>query len=177
MFNRQKCSRSLALVISVVAMVGVVLAPATANAAPVRQIRGTGEFDATGAVCPAPPAPYEDFIDYPPIVLAGDLVGCWYTKIDTVHDNGAPSGVYLETGRELFVGHAPGGDLGFFTTTYRFESKWAPDASTGTEVHGRCQHPIAADSGAGAFDGIAGRLNFRDIVADGTYTWTGHLTL
>ncbi len=177
MFSRTTGSRILPLAFSLVALAGAILAPATADAAPARQIRGTGAFDTTGEVCPAPPAPYEDFVDYSPIVMAGDLVGCWYTKIDTTHDNGAPSGVYIETGREVFVGHRPGGGLGTFTTTYRFESKWAPDVSTGTEVHGRCQHPITADGGTGAFDGVTGRLNFRDIVTDGTYTWTGHLTL
>ena len=39
--------------------------------------------------------------------------------------------------------------MGTFTTTYKFESKWDPDAVSGVELHGRCQHPIAKGSGTG----------------------------
>ena len=64
---------------------------------------------------------------YPGLRMSGSLEGCMYTNIDTQHDNGAPSGVYLETGREVFVGTLDGGPVGTFATTYRFESKWDPD--------------------------------------------------
>ena len=84
--------------------------------------------------CAGPPAGFADFVSYPPLLLSGSLQGCWYTKVDTAKDNGAPSGVYLETGREVFVGRLNGGPVGVFTTTYKFESKWDPDVSTGTEV-------------------------------------------
>ncbi len=99
--------------------------------------------------------------------MSGSLEGCWYTRVDTVKDNGAPSGVYLETGREVFVGSLDGGPDGVFTTTYRFESKWDPDVSTGSEVRGRCQHPIVAGSGTGGFAGASGRVDFKDIVLPG----------
>lgn len=144
------------------------------------QIGGRAEFDVSGSVCGPPPASYSDFTDftdYPPIVMRGSLEGCWYTKVDVAKDNGAPSGVYLEQGREVFVGRLNGGPVGTFATVYRFESKWDPDVSTGREVVGRCQHPLVAGSGTGGFAGATGRVNFKDIVADGTYVWRGHISL
>ena len=62
-----------------------------------------------------------------------------------------------------------------FTTTYKFESKWDPDVSTGPEVRGRCQHPIVTGSGTGGFAGATGRLDFKDVVEDGTYLYRGHI--
>jgi hypothetical protein len=141
------------------------------------QVSGVGVFDLSGGVCPSPPAGYTEYTSYPPIVLSGDLEGCWYTRIDTVKDNGAPSGVYLETGREVFVGRLDDGPVGLFATTYRFESKWDPDVSTGSEVVGRCQHPIVAGSGTGGFAGVTGRINFKDVVADGSYEYRGHIDI
>ena len=138
------------------------------------QIDGVGVFDTT---CPDPPLGYDEFMDYPPIRLTGSLEGCWYTNVETVMDNGAPSGVYLETGREVFVGSLDGGPEGVFETTYKFESKWQPDVSTGVEVHGRCQHPIVAGSGTGGFAGVTGLVNFKDVVEDGSYLYRGHLRL
>jgi hypothetical protein len=156
-----------------VSMVGLVLALTAPASAAMRQISGVGVF---GDGCPADPPPgYEDFDDYPPIVMAGSLVGCWYTKVVSSHDNGAPSGVYVERGEEVFVGSFDGGPAGTFATTYLFTSKWAPDVSTGSEVLGRCQHPIVAGSGTGGFQGVTGRLDFKDDVATGEYLYRGHL--
>jgi hypothetical protein len=158
-------------------LVGVLAAAATATSLPASagttQIHGTGTFDLR-STCGPPPAGYEDFTSYPPIVLDGDLQGCWYTLVEWSNDLGAPSGVYLETGREVFVGRVAGGPAGTFETRYRFESTWAPDVATGVEVKGRCQHPIV--SGDGGFAGAAGRVDFKDIVADGTYVYRGHIT-
>lgn len=126
--------------------------------------------DEENPVCPPPPEGFEDFVSYPPLVLAGTLEGCWYTKILTIKDNGAPSGVYLETGEELFIGELDGEHVEF-TTTYKFEAKFDPDS--GAEIHGRCQHPIAegfSDSGE-----ITGRVDFKDIVEDGSFAYRGHI--
>ncbi len=98
----------------------------------------------TAGECGSPPAGYGDFADFTPLVLTGDLDGCLYTNILTSTDRGAPSGIYIETGREVVVASLNGGPLGTFETTYRFESKWDTDVSTGAEVKGRCQHPIVA---------------------------------
>jgi hypothetical protein len=161
------------------AVAALTVAPATVGStsalASANQISGVGIFDVDGSECAGPPAGYSDFVSYPPIVLTGSLEGCWYTKVVSVKDNGAPSGVYLERGREVFVGSLDGGPVGLFETTYVFESKWDPDVSTGSEVHGRCQHPIVRGSGTGGFAGATGRVDFKDIVADGSYVYRGHV--
>jgi hypothetical protein len=163
---------TLAVLIIGLITIGSASAGATSN-----HVSGVGVFDLSGSICPNPPADYADFISYPPIVLRGDLDGCWYTKIDTFKDNGAPSGIYLETGREVFVGRLNDGPVGLFATTYRFESKWDPDVSTGSEVVGRCQHPIVSGSGTGGFAGVTGHINFKDVVADGSYEYRGHVSI
>ena len=70
-----------------------------------------------------------------------------------------------------------GGPVGTFTTTYRFEAKYDPDAATGMEVNGRCQHPIAEGSGTGGFAGATGRLDFKDDIGTGLFYYRGHITL
>ncbi len=167
-----RLTQSMVVAMVAAATVAAGAAPATAGTT---QISGTGVFDTTGA-CGPPPAGYEDFADYPPIVMTGSLEGCWYTDVQTVRDNGAPSGVYLERGEEVFVGSLNGGPVGTFATTYLFSSRWSPDVSSGTEVRGRCQHPIATGSGTGGFAGATGRLDFKDDVVTGTYNWRGHIT-
>ena len=94
----------------------------------------------------------------------------------TSTDLGEPSGIYIETGRELVVASL-NGVPGTFETTYRFESRWDPDVSTGAEVKGRCQHPITVGSGTGVFAGATGRLDFKDEVTTGLYFYRGHITL
>ena len=76
-----------------------------------------------------------------------------------------PSGVWIETGQELVVASLNGGSVGTFTTNYRFEGKYEADFTV--EIHGRCQHPITAGSGTGAFAGVTGRLDFKDDVENG----------
>jgi len=136
------------------------------------RLSGPAIYDAVQ--CPGPPAGYEDFTTYAGLLLTGSLEGCLYTKVNTSKDT--PGGVYLERGEEVFVGSLDGGPRGTFATTYRFESKWDPDASTGVELHGRCQHPIVEGSGTGGFEGAKGRLDFKDIIGDTvTYVYRGHI--
>jgi hypothetical protein len=161
-------------IVAVLVISSIMVGSASASAAS-NQIAGVGVFDATGSRCAGPPAGYADFVSYPPIVLSGSLQGCWYTKVDTFDDHGAPSGTYLESGREVFVGSLDGGPVGLFSTNYKFQSKWDPDVSTGSEVRGRCEHPIVAGSGIGGFSGATGRVDFKDIVADGSYDYRGHI--
>jgi hypothetical protein len=165
------------LVLLVMLVGGLLIAlSAPANAA-TNQISGVAVLDTTTPrACPPPPDGYEDFTDFTQ-VMTGSLEGCWYTHIETTKDNGAPSGVYIESGKEIFVGTLNGGPKGTFTTTYQFESKWDPDVKTGSEVHGRCQHPIAAGSGTGGFKGATGRADFKDEVTTGQFFYRGHITL
>jgi hypothetical protein len=165
--------RAVSVLLLAVGSIAAVTAPASAA---VSQVDGDAFYDVAGDDCPLiPPAPYEDFVSYPPLAMDGDLVGCLYTKVISTKDLGAPSGIYQEIGEEVFVGSLDDGPSGTFATTYRFESKWAPDFSTGVEVHGRCQHPIVAGSGTLGFAGVLGRLDFKDDVVNAVYYYRGHL--
>jgi hypothetical protein len=170
----QKQSARLAVLFILV--VGLMAALAAPGGAATNQLSGVAVFDTVG-VCPDPPTGYEDFTSLPPLVMTGSLEGCWYTKILTTKDNGAPSGIYQERGEEVFVGSLDGGPEGTFATTYKFTSKWDPDASTGSEVHGRCEHPIVAGSGTGGFAGATGRVDFKDEVTTGEFLYRGHISL
>ncbi len=102
----------------------------------------------------------------------GDLVGCLYTTA-FVPTQQTPSGIYQERGTERFVGcFADGSACGTFDTEYKITVKVAPD---GSEIHGRCQHPIT--SGTGAFAGATGRFDMKDDVANGLFYYRGHVKL
>ncbi len=167
---RTKIQRLVLLVMLVGGLLVALSAPANAAT---NQISGEAVYDTTGE-CPTPPDGYDSI---PPLVLTGSLDGCWYTNADTetAKDNGAPSGVYIESGEEIFVGSLNGGPVGTFFTTYKFESKWDPDVSTGSEVHGRCQHPIIA--GIDGFEGVTGRVDIKDDIPTGTFFYRGHIKL
>ena len=134
------------------------------------QVGGDAEYDTT--VCDSPP---EGFAHYPGLRLTGSLEGCLYTGVPD--SRSTPSGGYIETGHEMFVGSLNGGATGTFTTNYRFQGKYeVPDFTV--EIHGRCQHPIAAGSGTGGFEGATGRLDFKDFIGDTvTYVYRGHIEL
>ena len=160
--------RPLAFVVALLA--GLLLAlPAPAHAAD-RQLTGTAFFSPPPEPCPDAPS---DYGSYPPLVMTGSLVGCWYTHIETARTT--RGGVYLESGTELFVGRLDGGPAGTFTTTYKFEAKLNADAA---EVRGRCQHPIVSGSGTGGLAAATGRVDFKDIIGDPiTYVYRGHISL
>jgi hypothetical protein len=167
-------AKSQRLALLVVLVMGLLMvSPLAANAA-TNRISGDAFYDAEQ--CPGPPAEYADFTSYPGLVMTGSLEGCLYTKIGTSKE--APSGVYLESGEEVIVGSLDGGPAGIFTTTYKFESKWDPDVTSGVEVHGRCQHRIVEGSGTGGFEGAKGRVDIKDIIGDPvTYVYRGHISL
>ena len=149
----------------------VALSFVAAPASAANQISGTAELIPTpNADCPVVPS----YPDYSALVMSGSLQGCWYTKILTAKQT--PSGVYLETGEELFVGTLNDGSEGSFTTTYKFEAKLNPD---GSEIRGRCQHQIVAESGTGGFTSASGRVDFKDIIGATTitYDYRGHIRL
>ena len=142
---------------------------APVSAAGTTQIGGDAGYDPIA--CDSPPA---GFTSYPGLRLTGSLDGCLYTGV--VDTKFTPSGGWIETGHEMFVGSLNGGATGTFTTDYRFQGKYEADFTV--EVHGRCQHPIAAGSGTGGFDGATGRLDFKDIIGDTvTYVYRGHIGL
>ncbi len=108
--------------------------------------------------------------------MTGDLEGCLYVFIDEY--DCSPSGTYRESGREYFVGTYKG-DAGTFWTNYNFESKFegcAEDGSPlGAEIFGRCQHPVVKGSGDGVFEGVTGRMDFKDDIEAGNFPYRGHL--
>jgi hypothetical protein len=135
-----------------------------AAAASTTTVAATGVLDPVpGGKCP----PKHGYTDFPPIVMSGDLDGCWYSDSDNSWDLGAPSGRYFDVGHELFVGRIRGVGEGSFKATYMFESQYDPDFSSGNEVWGRCQHQITPRSGRGGMHGVTGYFVFTDVISDG----------
>ena len=152
----------------VVASLGGLLVWTTPGVAlDVTQISGVSTFDGDGA-CTARPSLYTLKME----AGDGDLVGCWYTDtLEVVQET--KSGVYQERGTETFIGClADGTTCGSFSTTYKFTAKYAAD---GSEIHGRCQYPIVG--GTGGFEGVSGRVDFKDDVSTGDFYYRGHLSL
>ena len=148
------------------ALIGATAVAASAGSG-AAQIGGIGTFDINQEICDRGVA--EEV--FPPSVMTGDLNGCWYT--DSFTGTSHPSGTYQETGTETFVGClADGTTCGTFGTTYRFEARFAPD---GSEIFGRCQHPIVSGSGTEGFEGVSGRVDFKDDVDAGLFTYRGYL--
>lgn len=148
------------------------LLPSETDAVEVRsgaiQIEGVGYFaesecDVAGAGA--------DFALY----LTGDLEGCLYVYVESY--DCSPSGTYHESGQEHFVG-TYNEQSGSFWTSYKFEAKYEGCEDgfyVGAEIFGRCQHPIQAGSGEGVFEGVRGRIDFKDDVETGTFPYRGHL--
>jgi len=130
------------------------------------QVGGVARLDSNQEVCDRG---VEEI--FPPLVMTGDLNGCWYT--DSFTGQSRPSGTYQETGTETFIGCLAGGTTcGTFGTTYQFHAKFAPD---GSEIFGRCQHPIVSGSGTEGLKGVSGRVDFKDDVDAGLFNYRGHL--
>jgi hypothetical protein len=154
--------------LAAVALIGVVwTAPSPAFAGGATQISGVAFFEEPGE-CVDPEGVGADYA----LVMDGDLEGCLYTFVETAKSS--PSGTYRETGTELFVGSYLD-ESGTFETTYRFEAKYEDVANLSGEIFGRCQHPIVEGSGTGIFEGVTGRLFFKDEVESGTFFYRGHL--
>ena len=107
---------SLAMLTAAAAALVLLVAPVAAGGN--TQFSAIGTFDPGGLQCHGPSA-----YPYPPVVMSGDIVGCWYTDSYTIEQS-TPSGTYVETGKETFVGClADETTCGTFSTTYRFEGK------------------------------------------------------
>ena len=101
-------------------------------------------------------------------VATGSLEGCYY--IDTItSERSNPGGGYVATGTETFVGCIDSA-CGRLFTTFTFTAKFAAD---GSEIHGRCHHPIVG--GDGDFAGATGVINMHDL-PNGCATYKGHVT-
>jgi hypothetical protein len=139
------------------------ISPFTAGAT---QISGIGYF-AGPAECNDPEGQGSDY----DLIMTGDLEGCHYVFVETARCSAG--GTYNETGTETFVGLYNGAP-GTFETTYRFTAKYTDCANLVGEIVGRCQHPITAGSGEGVFEGVTGRLDFKDDIEMGNFPYRGH---
>ena len=140
----------------------------SANNSGATQIAGIGYYASAGECDNLnPPATFA-------LKLTGDFTGCLYVFVDDYECS--PSGTYREEGREYFVG-TYNGQSGTFWTTYKFEAKYedCDGGPLGAEIFGRCQHPIVAGSGTGVFNGVTGRLDFKDDIEAGNFPYRGHL--
>lgn len=147
----------------------LLLMVAQAGASGATQISGLGRPAGAGE-CTDPEGAGADFAS----VLEGELEGCVYVFVESY--GCTPSGVYLETGSEIFVAESSDGRAGTFSTTYRFSGKFEDCAGLTGQAFGRCQHPIVAGSGTDDFEGVTGRIDFKDDVAAGNFPYTGHLS-
>jgi hypothetical protein len=154
--------------LAMVALISIVLTvPSPALAEGATQISGIG-FPAETGECTDSQGEGSDFA----IKMTGDLEGCHYVFVETA--TCSPSGIYLETGTETFVG-LYNREAGTFRTTYRFEAKYEDCPNLVVEIIGRCQHPITAGRGEGVFAGVSGRLDFKDDIEAGNFPYRGHL--
>jgi hypothetical protein len=151
-------------------LLALILAAPAALAGGATQISGDARFAEPGeCVDPDGPGAGADYA----LVMTGALEGCLYTFVDPDPAR-SPSGTYRETGTETFVGEY-NGEVGTFRTTYKFEAKYEDVDTLSGEIFGRCQHPIVEGSGTGVFEGVSGRLDFKDEVESGTFLYRGHL--
>jgi len=154
------------IALTVAALISVALrVPSSALAGGATQISGIGYVPGSNECTDLPPG--YDFATK----MTGDLEGCVYTSVET--SVCSPSGVYRETGHELFVGQGGGNDT--FGTTYQFEAKYQDCANLVGEIVGRCEHPIVEGSGTGVYEGVTGRLDFKDDIEAGNFPYRGHL--
>ena len=142
------------------------------SAAPVSAGNGAtqvaGQTDSTP--CDTPPPGFEDSqtADGYAFHISGDLTGCIYGVITDARFH--PAGTYQEIADEIFVSDANSGDT--FEMTELYTAKFNPDFSLD---FARCKHPIVSGSGNGAFEGVSGRLDFKDDVDTGIAYYKGHL--
>ena len=158
-----------AVVVVVSTMLGGLGASALAASSDKVAISGVGTFDGTSEN----PGKCDELESLFTIKMTGVLEGCWY-QTDIPYVKETPSGIYQERGYETFIGCLVVDGLeaacGAFDTTYKFTGKFAPD---GSEIHGRCQHPIVG--GADGFASVTGRVDFKDDVTTGEFIYRGHI--
>lgn len=158
--------KNLAVAVAAGLLIGGIGFAGTAGAAGASQVSGS----IAGEPCDSPPADFSPY-DYS-FPVNGDLDGCVYGVITSsrFHEG---SGTYQEVADEIFVG-TYGNLEGSFEMTENYTAKVGADNVTGL-YFARCKHPIKTGSGTGDFDGVTGRLDFKDDTVAGTTTYTGHL--
>jgi hypothetical protein len=146
----------------------VFAAPSPSPAGGATQISGLGAFAAPGQ-CIDPEGAGADYV----VFMTGSFSGCDYTFIES--SRCSAGGAYFETGTETFVG-TYNGEFGTFQTNYVFTATYQDCPNFVGEIAGRCEHPIAAGSGTGVFEGVRGRFDMKDDVEEGNFPYRGHLS-
>jgi hypothetical protein len=155
--------------LAIIALFSTVFAtPAMTPDGGATQIAGTGAFAAPGE-CNDPQGDGSDYA----LTLTGDLSGCHYVFVEV--SRCSPGRAYFEAGTETFVG-IYNGESGTFGTNYVFTATYRECPVFGGQIAGRCQHPIAAGTGTDVFEGVIGRIDMKDDVATGTFSYRGHLS-
>lgn len=130
-----------------------------------------------GADCGAGPAgTVWESPDYA-FAIEGDLEGCIYGAVTSF--NCTPSGMYQERADELFVEEGTGDSFEmteFFWAKFIFGETCNFDTIE-AQVFGGCKHPIVAGTGTGGWEGVTGRLDFKDDVSTGIAHYKGHLRM
>ena len=168
--GRTNPARRALVVLALASLVLTLAAPAwAAPAAKNTQVSGVGVPGVWGD----PGCTDPDYSDATyAIAMTGDLKGCVYGyELEAkVLDNG----IFQTRDQEFFVGEWDGKE-GTWEMREHFTSKWDPTFTD--QKYGRCQHPIVKDSGTDDFEGITGRIDFKDDVDLGVADYRGHLKL
>jgi len=159
--------KRMALTLALLAGAALLSVASPAMAAGSTQVSG----QIGGASCDAPPAGYEAYVDYS-FAIEGSLEGCVHGEV-TIARFHEGSGTYQERANEVFTGYW-NGQHGTFEMIENYTAKAGADNVTGL-YFARCKHPIVTGSGMGAFEGVSGRLDFKDDTVAGTAAYTGHL--
>lgn len=101
------------------------------------------------------------------LLMTGDLEGCWSVFVQGFKCKQLDGyDLYLEHGREVFVGKLRGKN-GRFVTDYTLDAVMAKGFCQSfdftLEVAGGCDHKIHGRSGV--FEGAEGRIKFLDVIA------------
>lgn len=172
--GRRSSGRRIRVVVVAASLCGIAAVTTYDTASASReanQVRGVADF--TDATCPG--------LNLEPSPTGWSLDGCLQiTGFEREKFN--VSGTYQEEGTERFDGdlYIDGeyAGTGSFETAYQFRGKFEEIGDFGTEIFGRCQHPIVA--GTGVFANIEGRLDFKDVL-DGPeaplFPYRGHIRL
>jgi hypothetical protein len=155
--------------LAMMALISAVFAtPSPTQADGATQISGLGAYAAPGQ-CTDPEG---DGADYA-LIMTGAFSGCHYTFIES--SRCSAGGAYFEAGTETFVG-TYNGEFGTFRTNYVFTATYRDCPNFVGEIAGRCEHPIAAGSGTGIFEGVSGRFDMKDDIEAGNFPYRGHLS-
>jgi len=171
--NAGRWSRASILVILMISILFIGFV-ASANAEGMTQISGIGYWPDVGECISPSDGRYFDYS----FKVTGDLEGCVYVTVDLDSVRCTPSGIYQERGTEFYdiVGGSQGLS-GTYISNYRFAGKYDAcllDDPLAMEIFGRCQHPVLAGSGTGSFEGVTGRINFKDDIGAGNFPYRGH---